>query len=87
MSMVMPLGECIDRPNKPAGDLVKSFERVAAGCGRADGSSEETLAFLAGLCHALAKSAASWQQYINSNGAIKRGSPHAPLGAVRSCRS
>jgi CRISPR-associated helicase Cas3/CRISPR-associated endonuclease Cas3-HD len=78
----MPLGDCIDRPNKPPGDLVKHCERVAAACGRVDGSLEEKLAFLAGLCHDLAKCAWDWQQYIRSDDKIKRGPPHAPLGAA-----
>jgi CRISPR-associated endonuclease/helicase Cas3 len=79
---VVKLSDCIDRPNKPAGDLVKHCERVAAGCGRPDGGVEEKIAFLGGLCHDLAKCASDWQAYIRSDGAIKRGPPHAPLGAA-----
>ena len=80
MSVVMPLGQCIDRPGKPPGDLVKHCERVAAGCGRAAGSPKEKLAFLAGLCHDLAKCSWRWQHYIG--GGSKKGPPHAPLGAA-----
>jgi CRISPR-associated endonuclease Cas3-HD len=55
---------------------------VANGCGRKNGKVPEKLAFLAGLCHDLAKSAPAWQEYIRSNGAIKKGPPHAPTGAA-----
>jgi CRISPR-associated endonuclease/helicase Cas3 len=83
--VVIALTDCIARPPKAGQEpfwLVPHLEAVAAGAGRADGSAEERLAFLAGLAHDAAKAAPDWQAYIRSNGRIQRGPPHAPLGAA-----
>ncbi|MFO0826157.1 MAG: CRISPR-associated endonuclease Cas3'' [Gemmataceae bacterium] len=88
MLVVIPLGACIARPNQPVGDLIRHSETVARGCGNSIGTPEERLAFLAGLCHDLAKCSADWQSYIRSKchgytgRRIDRGPPHAPLGAA-----
>ncbi len=82
MPVVIALAECIARPDQPAGDLIRHCEAVAGGCGRKDGRIPERLAFLAGLCHDLAKAAPAWQDYIHSKGAINKGPPHAPTGAA-----
>jgi CRISPR-associated endonuclease/helicase Cas3 len=80
--VVIPLSACISRPDKEPGDLVRHNEAVACACGDKTGPAEDKLAFLAGLSHDLAKSAADWQRYIRSGGAIKKGPPHAPLGSA-----
>jgi CRISPR-associated endonuclease/helicase Cas3 len=83
--VVMRLSDCIARPAKAGEDpfrLVAHLEAVAAGCGDKSGTVEEKLAFLAGLAHDAAKAAADWQDYITSDGGIRKGPPHAPLGAA-----
>src|SRR5690242_4748147 len=82
--MVIPFGDCVARPDLDGMrfPLPTHLEAVAGGCGRADGSPQERLAFLAGLLHDAAKGAEDWQQYIRSGGRIRRGPPHAPLGAA-----
>jgi CRISPR-associated endonuclease/helicase Cas3 len=80
--MVRLLADCIARPSEGPGGLVAHLEAVAVGSGAADGPPEEKLAFLAGLAHDAAKATDGWQQYIRSAGAIRRGPPHAPLGAA-----
>jgi CRISPR-associated endonuclease Cas3-HD len=82
MSVVKPLSECIARPGEGPGGLVAHLEAVAGWCGNKNGTPEEKLAFLAGLAHDAAKAAPDWQEYIQSNGRIRRGPPHAPLGAA-----
>jgi CRISPR-associated endonuclease/helicase Cas3 len=79
---VRPLAECIARPGEGPRGLIIHLEAVAAGAGRKDGSAEEKLAFLGGLAHDAAKAAEGWQEYIRSSGRIRRGPPHAPLGAA-----
>jgi CRISPR-associated endonuclease Cas3-HD len=78
--MVIPLAECIARPGEGPRGLVIHLEAVAEGCGDKNGPPEEKLAFLAGLAHDAAKTAADWQEYIR--GRLKKGPPHAPLGAA-----
>ena len=80
MPVVIALADCIARPDQPPGDLIRHCEAVACGCGRNDGAIPEKLAFLAGLCHDLAKAAPAWQDYIRLKGA--KGPPHAPTGAA-----
>lgn len=82
MSVVTPLPECIARPGERPGGLISHLEAVACGCGVADGTPEQKLAFLAGLAHDAGKAAREWQNYIRSAGKIIRGPPHAPLGAA-----
>ncbi|MGE3809372.1 MAG: CRISPR-associated endonuclease Cas3'' [Gemmataceae bacterium] len=85
MPVVIPLRDCVARPPQPDQEpfrLVTHLEAVAEGCGDKNGSPEARLAFLAGLAHDAAKAAENWQNYINSNGAIRKGPPHAPLGAA-----
>ena len=79
--MVKPLIDCIARPGERPGGLVCHLEEVARGTGTRDGP-QERLAFLAGLAHDAAKAAEAWQDYIRSAGRIRRGPPHAPLGAA-----
>jgi CRISPR-associated endonuclease Cas3-HD len=78
----MPLADCIARPGEGPGGLIAHLEAVAGGAGRKDGSPEEKFGFLAGLAHDAAKAAEAWQEYIRSGGRIRRGPPHAPLGAA-----
>jgi CRISPR-associated helicase Cas3 len=79
---VRPLSDCIARPGEQPGGLITHLEAVAAGTGRKDGSPEQKMAFLAGLSHDAAKAADGWQDYIRAGGRIRRGPPHAPLGAA-----
>jgi CRISPR-associated endonuclease/helicase Cas3 len=78
------LRDCIARPDD--GDrrfpLIDHLLAVASGCGRPDGSPKERLGFLAGLAHDAAKSARDWQHYIRNVHTVKKGPPHAPLGAA-----
>lgn len=85
MPVVIPLSDCIARPTKPGEDpfrLVTHLEAVAAGSGDKNALPKDKLAFLAGLAHDAAKAAEDWQKYITSNGRIRKGPPHAPLGAA-----
>jgi CRISPR-associated endonuclease Cas3-HD len=83
MPVVIAFADSIARPDE--GDrrfgLAEHLEAVACACGRADGTPEERLAFLAGLLHDAAKAAPEWQAYIRPGGP-KKGPPHAPLGAA-----
>lgn len=80
--MVIPFADCVARPDLGGMrfPLPEHLEAVAAACGRADGSSEERLAFLAGLLHDAAKGAVEWQRKINPPRPGRP--PHAPLGAA-----
>jgi CRISPR-associated endonuclease/helicase Cas3 len=77
MSLVIPLADCLARPDQ---SLVDHLEAVADRCGDRAGSFEDRLAYLAGLSHDAAKAAADWQSYIR--GGSKKGPPHAPAGAA-----
>jgi CRISPR-associated endonuclease/helicase Cas3 len=80
--MVMPLRDCIARPDEEGrrSGLIEHLVAVGERCGRCDGPPEEKLAFLAGLLHDGAKAAFGWQEYIR--GRRKKGPNHAPLGAA-----
>lgn len=80
--MVVPFDQCIARPPEETIQypLIDHLEAVAAGCGVADGTMEDRLAFLAGLLHDAAKAQSHWQDYIR--GHCKKGPSHAPLGAA-----
>lgn len=80
MPVVISLRDCIARPGEGPNGLILHLEAVAGGCGDKNGPPEEKLAFLAGLAHDAAKAAADWQTYIR--GGLKKGPPHAPLGAA-----
>lgn len=81
---MIALADCIARPEDEGElfPLVDHSVAVAKGCGRHDGDSEERLAFLAGLCHDLAKSDTKWQHYIRNVQTVKKGPSHAPLGSA-----
>ncbi|MBE3584445.1 MAG: DEAD/DEAH box helicase family protein [Limnochordaceae bacterium] len=98
---VVPWSECWARPpacphanfgGSPEGShlLVHHLEAVAFACGRPDGSLEQQLAFLAGLCHDVGKGRQLWQQWIHrvhraqTHGQLlrERSVPHSPAGAA-----
>ncbi len=80
--MVVPFDQCVARPDQGGRrfPLIKHLETVARGCGTPRGAPDDRLAFLAGLLHDAAKAQATWQEYIS--GRLRRGPPHAPLGAA-----
>ncbi len=82
MPLVIPFSQCVARPplDGQAHWLSEHLDRVAVGCGSADGDCDQKLAYLAGLLHDAAKCHGQWQDYIQ--GRSRRGPPHAPFGAA-----
>ncbi len=79
--------DCIARPTDHGREFLLSdhLAAVAAGCGDITGEPSERLAFLAGLCHDVAKATAGWQRYIRLSDHVRKREahvPHSPLGAA-----
>ncbi|MFZ5633832.1 MAG: CRISPR-associated helicase Cas3' [Bacillota bacterium] len=80
--MVIPLKDCIARPDGPDGTIYPlrdHLEAVAFGCGDYRGERQEQLKFLAGLLHDAGKAQSSWQSYIGGEGPRV---PHSSFGAA-----
>lgn len=82
MPVVIAFAESVARPTEKGVrfGLLEHLEAVAFGCGKPEGTSEERLAFLAGLLHDAAKGATEWQRKIDPP--LPGRPPHAPLGAA-----
>lgn len=82
--MVVPLAQCVARPDEGTARhfLIHHLERVANAAGAPDGSTNDRLAFLAGLLHDAAKCHVDWQEYIDPASSRKKGPPHSPMGAA-----
>ncbi|MFA7372369.1 MAG: DEAD/DEAH box helicase [bacterium] len=82
MPVVIPFSQCKARPEEGGQHflLESHLLAVARGWGKADGSYEERLFFLGGLCHDAAKGRKKWQNNLNN----PKGSrpPHAAPSAL-----
>jgi len=89
MPVVIPLAQCIARPDGPDGEknyLVDHLLAVAGGWGDAKGDRGAQLRFLAGLLHDAGKTRVKWQEYIKKcgeePGKHHQGPNHSPLGSA-----
>lgn len=82
MPMVVPFQQCKARPDEKGRQflLTAHLSAVARSYGRLDGSSEDRLYFLGGLCHDAAKGRKKWQE--NLNGPKGSRPPHAAPSAL-----
>ena len=82
MSVVIPFGQCKARPDEGGHQfwLESHLVAVAQGWGKVDGSYNERLCFLGGLCHDAAKGRKKWQD--NLLGPKGSRPPHAAPGAL-----
>ncbi|MEX1026450.1 MAG: CRISPR-associated endonuclease Cas3'', partial [Candidatus Paceibacterota bacterium] len=82
--MVVPFAQCVARPDEGETRhlLIHHLVRVANAAGAPDGSTNDRLAFLAGLLHDAAKCHVEWQEYIDPTTSRKKGPPHSPMGAA-----